>query len=158
MRILAIPRRTIMKHSIIILIFLSILTAGCQAPESAPDSETMVLLDEKISAVNVSESNGFGGMNEEILHSFQDKASLRVFERAILTAVRQPGKADISAPEYDVMVEYQPEGEFPAHGIHLWLGSENERSTFMYIGDDAVYLTSPAHTKKLRELILSEKK
>jgi hypothetical protein len=141
-----------MKQSIIILIFLAILSAGCQAPE------TMVLLDEKISEVNVSKSNGFGGMNEEILYSFQDKESLTKFENAIISAVRQPGKADISDPEYDVMVEYQPEGEFPAHGIHLWLGGENERSTFMYIGDDAVYLTSPAHTEKLRELIVEEKK
>jgi hypothetical protein len=141
-----------MKQSIIILILLAILSAGCQAPE------TMVLLDEKISEVNVSKSNGFGGMNEEILYSFQDKESLTKFENAIISAVRQPGKADISDPEYDVMVEYQPEGEFPAHGIHLWLGGENERSTFMYIGDDAVYLTSPAHTEKLRELIVEEKK
>jgi hypothetical protein len=141
-----------MKQSIIILIFIAILSSGCQAPEK------MVLLDEKISEVNVSKSNGFGGMNEEILYSFQDKESLTRFEKAITSAVIQPGKADISDPEYDVMVEYQPEGEFPAHGIHLWLGGENERSTFMYIGDDAVYLTSPAHSKKLRELLIEVKK
>ena len=59
-------------------------------------------------------------------------------------------------PEYDVMVEYtSAEGQFPTHGIHLWLGKENEKSMFMYIGDDEVYLTTPKMTEKLRTLILS---
>ncbi len=76
---------------------------------------------------------------------------------ASTTAVKQPGKVDITKPEYDVMVEYKAdEGELPTHGIHLWLGKENEKSTFMYITDDSVYLTSPQMTKELRKLILSE--
>ncbi|KOP81151.1 hypothetical protein AMS60_00690 [Bacillus sp. FJAT-21945] len=139
--------------SILSIICAAIIMAACQTQQA----ETMVLLDEKISEVKISESEGFGGMNEDIILSFKDKKSLDIFEKAITTASKQPGKADISEPEYDVMVEYESnEGELTTHGIHLWLGKENEKSTFMYITDDSVYLTSPQMTEKLRKLILSE--
>lgn len=114
----------------------------------------MVLLDEGISEINISESNGTGEMNEDIILSIKDKKSIAIFEKSITTAVKQPGKVDISIPDYDVMVEY--EAELPAHGIHLWLGDENEQSMFMYITDGSVYLTSPKITKELRRLILPE--
>lgn len=127
--------------------------AACQTQQA----ETMVLLDEKIAEVKISESEGFEEMNQDIILSFKDKKSLDTFEKAITTAIKQRGKVDISEPEYDVMVEYESdEGELPTHGIHLWLGKEDEKSTFMYITDDHVYLTSTQMTKKLRELILSE--
>ncbi|WP_245542429.1 hypothetical protein [Siminovitchia fordii] len=44
-------------------------------------------------------------------------------------------------------------GDLPTHGLHLWLGKENEQSMFMYLTDDSVYLTSAAMTQKLRELL-----
>ncbi|MDA7026681.1 hypothetical protein PJ311_08680 [Bacillus sp. CLL-7-23] len=85
--------------------------------------------------------------------SIRDKESLDVFEKAITTAVKQSGKV----ADYDVVVEYESdEGGLPPHGIHLWLGKENEKSTFMYMTDDSIYLTSPQMTKELRRLILSE--
>ncbi|MBS4179424.1 hypothetical protein [Lederbergia citrea] len=123
--------------------------AGCQSLHG----ETMVLLEEKIAAVNISKSNGFDDMNVDILQSFTDDESIRTFKNAITTAQKQMGKVDVSEPEYDVMVEY--ENELPTHGIHLWLGKESEKSMFMYIGDDEVYLTSPKTTGKLRALIIS---
>lgn len=136
--------------SILSIILAVITMTACQTEQA----ETMVLLDEKVTEVKISKSNGFGEMNEDIILSFKDNKSLDIFEKAITTAIKQPGKADISEPEYDVMVEY--EGELPTHGIHLWLGKEDEKSTFMYITDDSVYLTSPQMTNKLRKLILSE--
>ena len=139
--------------SILTILFIAIALIGCQLQQG----ETMVLLDEKISEIKISESNGTGEMNEEIILSIKDKKSIDIFEKAITTAVKQPGEVKISEPEYDVMVEYEAdEGELPTHGIHLWLGKENEKSTFMYITDDSIYLTSPQMTTKLRELILSE--
>lgn len=126
------------------------LLVGCQTQPV----ETMVLLDEKISAVEISKSNGFGGMNEEIIHSFTDAESIKVFKNSIITAHKQMGKVDVAEPEYDVMVKYtSAKGQLPTHGIHLWLGEENEKSMFMYIGDDEVYLTSAENTQKLRKLI-----
>ncbi|MGN7403541.1 hypothetical protein ACTHO0_27235 [Cytobacillus praedii] len=139
--------------SILSIICAAIIMAACQTQQA----ETMVLLDEKIAEVKISESEGFEEMNQDIILSFKDKKSLDIFEKAITTAIKQRGKVDISEPEYDVMVEYESdEGELPTHGIHLWLGKEDEKSTFMYITDDHVYLTSTQMTKKLRELILSE--
>lgn len=49
------------------------------------------------------------------------------------------------------MVEYESdEGELPTHGIHLWLEKENQKSMFMYIADDSIYLTSPQMEKVKR--------
>ncbi|WP_245998122.1 hypothetical protein [Siminovitchia terrae] len=74
-------------------------------------------------------------------------------EKAITTAMKQPGKDKITDPDYDVKVEYESkEGELPTHELHLWLGEKNEQSMFMYVADDSVYLTSAEMTRKLREL------
>lgn len=135
------------------VILISILTiVGC----NSQTGETMVLLDEKVVEVKISESNGLGGMNEDILLSFTDEQSIATFEKAITTAIQQAGTVDMTKPDYDVMVEYDAsDGGFPTHGIHLWLGDEGEKSTFMYIADDVVYLTSSKVTNQLRELILN---
>jgi hypothetical protein len=135
-----------------LLLIFAVTLAGL-GMVACTNGETMVLLDEKITAVKVAESNGFGGMNEEILKSFEDKQSLKIFERAITSAVEQPGQLDISEPEYDIMVEYDGA---PTHALHLWLGDEGQRSTFMYLNDEVVYLSSKEMTGKLRELILGE--
>ncbi|RBP93190.1 hypothetical protein DFO70_106325 [Cytobacillus firmus] len=132
------------------MVFSFAMIAGCQ---SAP-AEKMVLLDEKINEIKVSKSEGFGEINEDKFLSFNDRKSIAAFEEAITTAVKQPGNADISKPEYDIAVEYK--GDLPSHGIHLWLGEENKKSAFMYITDESVYLTSPEVTIKLRSLILSQ--
>ncbi|VEF47605.1 Uncharacterised protein [Bacillus freudenreichii] len=141
-----------MKTALTLLLGLFLL-AGCGSNQA----ETMVLLDEKISGVKISKSKGFGGMNEDTLLSLKDKESLKIMEKAIVTAIKQPGKVDVSEPDYDVVVEYEStEGELPTHGLHLWLGKKNEKSMFMYVTDDSVYLTSIEMTKQLRELLLTE--
>lgn len=99
------------------------MIAGCQS------AETMVLLDEEIREIKVSKSEGLGGINEENFISFKDRKSIGVFEKAITTAVKQSGNADISEPEYDKALEYK--GDLPSHGIHLWLVEDNEKSAFM---------------------------
>jgi hypothetical protein len=126
---------------------MMVFLISCQSDQG----ETMVLLDEKVTAVKVSHSNGFGGMNEDVFLTIEVKKDISVFKKAILSAVKQPGQVDIAVPEYDLMVEY---GELPTHAMHLWLGEEDEKSIFMYLEDDSVYLTSVGMTKKLRDLIL----
>ena len=139
-----------MKAKLPVFFIFCLLLVAC-VPEP---TETMVLLDEKIAKVSISKSNGFGGMNEDILLTFKDEQSLNIFEKAITTAIKQPGLVDTSEPEYDVMVEYDStEGELPTHAIHLWIGKENEKSTFMYIADDSIYLTSAKMTGEIRKLI-----
>ena len=48
------------------------ILVGCQTQTA----ETMVLLDEKISAVKISKSNGFGEMNEDIMQYYTDAESI----------------------------------------------------------------------------------
>ena len=134
-------------YSLFLLAGLSFIV-GCQNS----DGTTMVLLDEKVKEINVSKSNGVGDMNQDIILSFDDKESIKVFEKAIKTAVKQQSNINESKPDYDVMVEYV--GGFPTHAIHLWLGDEGEKSILMYMVGGETYLTSSKATDQLRELIL----
>jgi len=132
--------------------FVLTLLVGCQSAFG----ETMVLMDEPLDAVNISESKGRGDMNLDLFHSFSDKDALEFWEKAITTARLQSGDGEMSNPDYDVMVEYKQDsdGGFPAHGIHLWLGDEGERSYFMYIEGEEVYETSAKVTEEMREYVL----
>ena len=136
-------------YSLFLLVGLFFIV-GCQNT----DGTTMVLLDEKVKEINVSKSNGVGDMNQNIILSFDDKESIKVFEKAIRTAVKQQLNINESKPDYDVMVEYV--GGFPTHAIHLWLGDEGEKSILMYMVGGETYLTSSKATDQLRGLILSE--
>ncbi len=137
-------------YSLFLLACFSILV-GCQNNQE----NKMVLLDETIKEVNVSQSGGIGDMNQDVLHSFDEEQSIKVFEKAIRTAVKQETVISDTKPDYDVMVEY--DGGFPTHAIHLWVGEENEKSILMYmVGEGETYLTSSKMTNQLRELILSE--
>jgi len=142
-----------MMKALYFLFFLLGVTflVGCQNNSE----NTMVLLDEKVSEINVSPSNGVGDMNLDISLSLKDKKSVKVFEQAIKTATKQRSDVVNAKPDYDVMVEY--EGGLPTHAIHLWLGEEGEKSTLMYmVGEGETYVTSSKMTSKLRKLILSE--
>lgn len=137
-------------YSLLLLVGFSLIV-GCQNDQE----NTMVLLDEKVKEIHLSKSDGIGDMNQDIIFSFNDKQSIKVFEKAIRTAVKQKADINETKPDYDVMVEY--DGGFPTHAIHLWLGDENEKSIFMYmVGEGETYLTSSKTTNQLRELILSE--
>jgi hypothetical protein len=137
-------------YSLLLLVGLSFIV-GCQNSQE----NTMVLLDEKVKEIKVSKSSGVGDMSQDIILSFDDKQSIKVFERAIRTAVKQESNINATKPDYDVMVEY--DGGFPTHAIHVWLGEENEKSTLMYmVGEGETYRTSSKTTDQLRELILLE--
>ena len=139
-------------YSLLLLASLCLI-GGCQ---NSGDN-TMVLLDEKVREINVSKSGGMGDMNQDIMLSFNDQESIKVFEKAIRTAVKQPPTTFIHEvkPDYDVMVEYDV--GFPTHAIHLWLGEKDEQITLIYmVGDGETYLTTKKTTNQLRELILSD--
>lgn len=137
-----------------IYLFLSAMIfffiVGCTNQE-----HTMDLLDENIREINVSESNGVGDMNQDILVSISDKDSIKRFENIIRTAVKQKLNNDAVKPDFDIMVEY--EGDLPTHAIHLTLGEKGEESILMYIASEGeTYVISSKSTDQLRELILSE--
>jgi len=140
-------------YSTIILLGVFLVLVGCQ-----PQVETMVLLNEEISEINLSLSNGTGEMNDEIIFTVKDEKDVEIFENAILTATKQNNYGKLEIPHYDVMVEYKSdEGKLPTHAIHLWLGEENESSIFTYMLSDDVYFTSPKATGELRGILLAEK-
>ena len=137
-------------YSLFLLLGLALIV-GCQNNQE----NTMVLLNEKVKEINVSQSSGVGDMNQDIILSLNDKQSIKAFEKVIRTAVKQQSDINETKPDYDVMVEY--DGGFPTHAIHLWLGEEDEKSTLMYtVGEGEPYLTSSKNTNQLRKLILSE--
>lgn len=125
--------------------------SGCQL------DETMVLLDEKIEKVEVSESIGAGDVNDDILMTFSDKKSIRTFERAITSAVKQDVGVGESVPDFDILVGY--EKGLPTHAIHIWLGEENKKSILMYmVGEGQTYVASEKMTNELRKLLHSTEK
>lgn len=127
-----------------------IIVTGC----SSEYGESMVLLDEKISKIIISDSKGTGEINLEQLKSFEDEGEVKVFENAIKTATKQNAPQQLLTPDYDIQVEYS-EG-YPSHAIHLWLGKEGERSRLMYmVEEDGPYLTTIEMTRKLNKLLSS---
>lgn len=136
-------------YSLLIIIGLALI-GGCQSSER----NTMVLLDEKVKEVNVSNSVNVGEVNPNIIFSFDEKEAIKVFENAIKTAVKQTTNIE-TIPDYDVLVEYN--GGLPTHAIHLWLGEEDEKSILMYmVGEGETYVTSSKATNELRGLLFSE--
>ncbi|OLS33359.1 hypothetical protein [Bacillus sp. MRMR6] len=132
------------------LLLVLVFQVGCQKKQ-----ENMVLLDEKVKKINIAISSGVGDMNQEVFLSITDRQSMKVFEKAIETAINKKAEVNNPKPDYDVMVEYE-EG-FPAHAIHLWLGEENEESIFMYmVGEGDTYLTSSKTTNQLRAILLEQ--
>ncbi|MDZ5472822.1 hypothetical protein SM124_13905 [Bacillus sp. 31A1R] len=133
----------------VLCLLISTILSGC-----LNQKETMVLLDEKIQGIEVSKSMGVGNVNEDIHVSFNHKNSIKVFEKAIKSAIKD--KVELKAePDYDIVVSYGD--EFPKHAVHLWLGKENEESILTYmVGEGETYRTSAKITNQLRELILTK--
>lgn len=134
-----------------IFLLITTLLAGCLS------QEMMTLLDQEVNAVSISRSEGLGGINENTFHTFTDDESIAFFEQAITTAQVSNLKSRDRQPDYDILIEYKPtdEGGFPTHGLHLWLGQEDEKSKWSYIGDDTIYISSEKVTNQLRKYILS---
>ncbi|WP_110926534.1 hypothetical protein [Bacillus massiliglaciei] len=63
-------------------------------------------------------------MYPDVSLSIQDRSSIKVFENAIKTAVKQKTDINGEKPDYDVRQ--------PTHAIHLWLGEEGEESSDVY--------------------------
>lgn len=134
-------------YSFLAIIFIALLS-GCQ------EEGTMVLLDKNISKIEVAESKGTGQVNEELLMTFTDRPSIRIFEQAITSAVKKDVAIPDRIPDFDILVGYEGDG-LPTHAIHIWLGEENEESILTYmVGDGQPYVTSGKRTNELRELLI----
>jgi len=108
----------------------------------------MTLLGD-ITKVSISESEGYGSINEDYFVSLSDKETLEILEDIIKGAKRTGD--EIKKPDFDLLVEYEEDG---THMLHLLLGDEGEESAFMYTGHEKdVYAVSPEVTTELRKLL-----
>ncbi len=118
----------------------------------------MSLLDEEVIAIGVSESEGFGGINEEIMLFIDEQDELDALIHIIETARKENEiKMTDVQPEFDLLVEYsEVDGMLPTHGLHVIIGMDGEKSIFYYIGDETAYVTSEEDTSVMREMLLND--
>lgn len=136
-----------------LLLVLSFWTVSLSACES--QKLEMTFLD-NISTISISNSNGYGGLNENYFLSIKQDELTSEFEKVLKDTRRIKQNVDLinDKPEYDILIRYE-NGE--THGLHLVLGNEGEESTFFYIGNEKNgYIVSPEKTKVLREMLDKE--
>ena len=86
------------------------------------------LLTASITKAGVSKSTGFGKVNPDHLAMFEDRPTLRLFERALAKAEKFPGIADVADPHFDVELLYS---NGRVRGLHLWLIPEGVAGSIM---------------------------
>ncbi|MCK0470243.1 hypothetical protein [Halalkalibacter sp. APA_J-10(15)] len=141
-----------MKKLLVHVGFLFLLS-GCFSSDS-----TMSLLDEEVIAIGISESKGFGGINEDILILIDEQDELDTLMHIIETARKENEiKMTDVQPEFDLLIEYsEVDGTFPTHGLHVIIGMDGEKSILYYIGDETAYVTSEEDTSVMREMLLND--
>lgn len=118
---------------------------GCQS-----QSGEMTLLDH-IAAISISESGGYGGINENFFVSIHDVETVAAFESIFERARATDETLMKEKPDYDILVRYE-NGE--THLLHLTHGSEGQQSRVSYVGHEKDgYVISSEDTATLREII-----
>lgn len=130
--------------TVLFIIFVMIFV-GCHSIK-----EEMSILD-TITQISISNSKGYGGLNENYFVSLDNSEVVLSFEEILKDAKNVKGSYNRLNPDYDILVQYK-NGD--THGLHLFLGNEDEESEFMYIGhEDTIYKVNPEGTRKLRQII-----
>ncbi|MGG1684277.1 hypothetical protein [Pseudalkalibacillus sp. NRS-1564] len=136
-----------MKRFILIIPFVCILFTllGCQS-----ETKEMVVLD-KITKISVSNSEGFGGLNENYIFSSQENKITSIFEGTIERSTLVNKEISQVTPDYDILVEYENQD---TQGLNLILGSSDQESYLTYIGyEDKVYRISRSDIEIVRGLL-----
>ena len=109
----------------------------------------MSVLD-NIEVISVSESEGYGGVNEDFFAVLKDDEVTSAFEEMMHGAKgRKVGNR--KAPDFDLLIQYEDGG---SHLLHLHLGEEGEESSMSYVGhDDTAYFLDAQETNLLRKWI-----
>ena len=133
-----------------LLLFLSFCTLTLFACQS--QSEEMKLLG-NISEISISESNGYGGLNEKYFVSINQAESIVVFGEVLQNAKEKNQDVDVTngKADYDILMRYENGGTY---GLHLILGNAGAESKVMYIGHEKIgYNISPEDTNKIRNFL-----
>lgn len=129
------------------LSFCALLLFACQSQE-----EKMTMLDD-ISSISISESDGYGGINENYFATIDQDTLISKLEEIFKNAEGKKQKVDVDKdkPDYDILVRYK-NGE--DHLLHLVLGNTGEKSRVMYVGhENNGFDISPEDTKILRSIL-----
>ena len=128
-------------RKIIPLLWIAIALTGCQSQNMAIDHGN------EIDAIEISESSGFGGMNENFSMSFEDSENIEVFLTLMENATEED--VDINAPDYDMKITYEDGAN---KGIHL--SQHEEQIVLMFIGhEEDTYISTPEDSEKVENLI-----
>ncbi|MYL57579.1 hypothetical protein GLW20_08680 [Virgibacillus halodenitrificans] len=129
------------------LSFCALFLFACQSQD-----KQMTMLD-GISSISISESEGYGGINENYVTTIDKDTIISRFEEVFKNAEAKKQKVDVDTekPDYDILIRYE-NGE--THGLHLLLGNTREKSRVMYVGhENNVFDISPEGTKVLKGLL-----
>lgn len=129
------------------LAFCASLLFACQSKD-----KEMTMLD-GISSISISESNSYGGINENYDTTIDKDAIISRVEEVFKNAEGRKQKIDVGTekPHYDLLIRYE-NGE--THGLHLVLGNTGEKSRVMYVGhENNGFDISSEDTKVLKEVL-----
>lgn len=113
----------------------------------------MSLLDDDISSISVSKSEGYGGINDDYFITIDEKSSTSEFQDILKKAENKKQKIDVDkeSPDYDLVINYGKDKELL---LHLVLGDKGEKSRIMYMGNEDNGFNIPAKdTKDLRTIL-----
>ncbi|SFQ30257.1 hypothetical protein [Salibacterium halotolerans] len=130
-----------MGKNVSLLVLVSIISLfGCKA-EGLP-------VDQDIKRVNIAESSGFGGLNENFIMNIEDSNKLEDFQALMESAEKEDIK--VNRPIYDMQIKYEDDTN---RGLHL-SQKKNGELTLMFIGhEEDVYVPSPESSKKVKEIL-----
>ncbi|MGY4688724.1 hypothetical protein [Salibacterium sp. K-3] len=121
-----------MKKSVYVLLLSLVCVIGlfgCKA-EGMP-------VDRNIKRVNIAESSGFGGLNENFIMSVEDGNKIEYFQALMESAEKEEIKVD--KPNYDMQIIYNDDTN---RGLHL-SQRKNGEAALMFIGHEKdVYVAS----------------
>jgi uncharacterized lipoprotein YehR (DUF1307 family) len=135
----------------LMLSFCALLLFACQSQE-----KKMTMLDD-ISSISISESDGYGGINEDYFMTIGKETIISTFQEIFKNTEGRKQKVDVDneRPDYDILIHYR-NGE--THLLHLVLGNTGEKGRVMYVGhENNGFDISAKDTNVLRDILDTDK-
>lgn len=139
------------RYFLLLLVLLPISTfllISCQSQE-----KELSLLDDDISSISVSKSDGYGGINDNYFTTIDKKTQISKFQGILKRAKSKKKKIDVDkeSSDYDLVIDY---GKDKKHLMHLVLGDKGEKSRMVYMGNENNGFNIPSKdTEDLRNIL-----
>ncbi|RLL48408.1 hypothetical protein D8M04_03870 [Oceanobacillus piezotolerans] len=135
---------------LLLIVFCGTTLMACQSLNKE------LRLFDNVSKISISNSNGYGGLNENYFDSIDQTEEVASFGNILKNTNVIYQKVDVKneKPDYDILVQYE-NGD--THGLHLVFDNEREESIVTFIGhEEVVYIISSQDTIRLKELLVVE--